>query len=89
MANIKCNICGTEFPPIMERHYISEDTTETGVVTVFKGTTEPKQFDTFDCPNCGCQVIVQERKHRALDSFREWAEEHEEEDEADSDESPA
>ena len=67
MANLKCGICGTEFPAIRERHYTSRDLMKTGVVAAFQSTDEPALYDSFDCPNCGCQVIAQPRK-------REWYE---------------
>ena len=64
MANLKCKVCGTEFPAIRERHYISRDLTKTGIGTVFSSTDEPALYDSFDCPNCGCQVSVQGRNRR-------------------------
>lgn len=59
--NIKCNVCGCEFPPVAERHYIARDDGKTGVVAVFQ-SNEEKLYDAFDCPMCGCQVIAKERK---------------------------
>lgn len=59
---MKCPICGTEFPAIHERHYVSRNTTKSGIVAAFGPTNEPDLFDSFDCPNCGCQVIAQGRK---------------------------
>lgn len=62
MSNLKCKICGTEFPAINERHYISRDLTKTGLGAAFGSNYEPYLFDAFDCPNCGCQTIAQQRK---------------------------
>lgn len=62
---IKCKICGCEFNPIIEKHYVSRDTSRTGVVTAFSNDEE-KLYDTFDCPECGCQVIAQERKRNYI-----------------------
>jgi len=59
---MKCSVCGTEFPAIRERHYIARDLTKTGVAAAFASTDEPALHDSFDCPNCGCQVIAQPRK---------------------------
>ena len=53
---LKCKICGTEFPAIYERHYVSRDLTKTGIVAAIGSTDEPALYDTFDCPNCGCPV---------------------------------
>lgn len=64
MPNLKCKICGTEFPPIRERHYISRDLTKTGLAAAFESSDEPMLFDAFDCPNCGCQIITQQRKRQ-------------------------
>lgn len=60
---LKCKICGTEFPAVKDKHYISRDNGKTGIATAFSGDEE-KLFDSFDCPQCGCQVIAQERKRR-------------------------
>ena len=62
MSNLKCKICGAEFPAINERHYISRDLTKTGLGAIFGSTDEPSLFDAFDCPNCGCQTVAQQRK---------------------------
>lgn len=59
---IKCKVCGNEFNPIVERHYISRDEGNTGVIDALVSKPEEKLYDTFDCPECGCQVIAQERK---------------------------
>ena len=64
MSNLKCKICGTEFPAINERHYISRDLTKTGLGAVLGSKDEPSLFDAFDCPNCGCQTIAQQRFYR-------------------------
>lgn len=58
---IKCRVCGCEFPPVIDKHYITRDNGESGISVVFK-SIEGKLYDTFDCPACGCQSIVQERK---------------------------
>lgn len=58
---IKCKICGCEFVPVIDKHYITRDNSESGAATVFK-RIEGNIYDTFDCPACGCQIIAQERK---------------------------
>jgi len=70
MPNLRCKICGAEFPPIIERHYVSRDLTKTGLAAAFGSTDEPVLYDTYDCPNCGCQVIAQPRK-RSFDQKSE------------------
>lgn len=58
---LKCKICGTEFPAIKEKHYIAKDTGMTGAV-IAVCNREEKIYDAYDCPMCGSQIIVQERK---------------------------
>lgn len=60
---IKCKICGCEFVPVIDKHYIARDNGESGAATVFK-RIECNIYDTFDCPACGCQIIAQERKRK-------------------------
>lgn len=64
MAEIKgmttCKICGRSFPLIWEDHYIAKDPTPTGLVGLAGGTIYP--YDAIDCPNCGCQNVLQRRK---------------------------
>lgn len=64
---IECKICGCEFNPIIERHYVSRDEGKSGVMAVFASHPEEKLYDTFDCPECGCQAVVQERKRKYVD----------------------
>lgn len=62
---MKCKICGCEFTPVVDKHYIARDCGESGIATAFK-STECKLYDSFDCPACGCQVIAQERKRNYI-----------------------
>lgn len=55
----KCKICSKEFEFKKEFHYISRD--EDGEDD-WGEEEEVKIFDTFDCPHCGCQNVIQERK---------------------------
>lgn len=61
-----CNICGRDFPLIIEEHYIVRDKKKTpgSLASVLVGE-EPMEYDAFDCPHCGCQYIAQERKRFA------------------------
>lgn len=56
---LKCKACGKEFEANLERHYVARDNGKVGIC--FTGTEE-NLYDAFDCPVCGCQIIVQERK---------------------------
>ena len=59
---LKCKICGTKFPAVKERHYISRGEGKTGLAAVLGSTDEENLYDAFDCPTCGCQIIVQGRR---------------------------
>lgn len=56
-----CKICGRDFPLISEERYTVRDNEKTGIAVAFDGS-ESILYDAFDCPHCGCQNIVQERK---------------------------
>lgn len=58
---IKCKVCGCEFVPVIDKHYVSQDNGESGLSTVFRHV-QGNLYDTFDCPACGCQIVAQERK---------------------------
>lgn len=58
----KCKICNKEFLLDKAIHYISRDNGKIGLSSAFGSEPEVKHYDTFDCPYCGCQNIMQERK---------------------------
>lgn len=60
---MKCKICGKEFYAIIEEHYIARDEKEICLSTLYS-SQEVMEYDAFDCPKCGCQVIAQPRKRR-------------------------
>ncbi len=64
----KCKVCGCEFNLINKRHYISRDAIKNGVAAFASGCYEESIYDTFDCPRCGCQMIIQQRKRRYVES---------------------
>ena len=57
-----CIICGRDFPLIIEEHYVARDTEKKGVIPALSGQEEAVQYDAYDCPHCGCQNVMQERK---------------------------
>lgn len=59
-----CAICGREFALRAEEAYIARDDITRGIVTTVSNS-EPKLYDAIDCPHCGCQTILQERKRYA------------------------
>lgn len=59
---MKCNVCGFEFEPNQENHYIARNAGKYGFANL--AGTEEELYDAFDCPACSCQIIAQERKRR-------------------------
>lgn len=57
-----CKICGRDFPLIAEEHYVARDSEKKGVIPALSGQEEATQYDAFNCPHCGCQNVMQERK---------------------------
>lgn len=57
-----CKVCGCEFFPEKDEHYIARDKELIGGLAASISNSEPNIYDAFDCPNCGCQVIAHERK---------------------------
>lgn len=57
-----CKVCGRDFALMAEDHYVSEDPKKTGALANLVNTDRAYEFDTFDCPHCGCQNVMQERK---------------------------
>lgn len=57
---LKCKVCGCEFEPTIERHYIARSEGMTGLLLT--AHDEEKLYDAWDCPECGSQYIAQERK---------------------------
>lgn len=62
---LKCKVCGKEFESIIEKHYVARNESISGAVTAIS-KSEEKLFDAFDCPYCGCQIIIQERKREFI-----------------------
>lgn len=57
---IKCDVCGFSFYPMQDDHYISREEETNGAITAITNK-EVNLYDTFDCPQCGCQKIVARR----------------------------
>jgi len=60
---LKCGICGCEFNATIEKHYISREKGKVGLAAI-SGGDEALEYDTFDCPQCGCQFVAQPRKRK-------------------------
>ena len=63
---MKCKVCGKEFELKVDNHYIArdEEIDRCGIAGIVGSNNEieSKLYDTFDCPVCGCQNVMQERK---------------------------
>lgn len=53
MKKLRCKVCELDFIPTKESHY---EAIKSGGMFII-----PARFDAFDCPQCGCQIIVGER----------------------------
>lgn len=60
MSKITCKVCGNVFELTEGRHYIAREKTE--LCLIGSNKMETTLYDAFDCPNCGCQYIANERK---------------------------
>lgn len=65
---LKCKACGIKFRPTTWRRYTAVGNKTTGVVATIVETENPIIYDAFDCPNCGCQIVVNERVRRSDDN---------------------
>ena len=81
MKKLKCKICECEFVPEKKEHYVARTDGKTGVVSMLQSNDETGLFDAFDYPQCGCQVIAQERKRAFIVSHVDDAEDGEESEE--------
>ena len=63
-----CIVCGRDFALIEEEHYVARDNEQKGIVNAI-ADKEGKLYDAFDCPHCGCQNILQERKRGAIEAL--------------------
>lgn len=57
----RCSVCNKDFQMDIRSHYVSRDNKTTGLNTIMSNV-EVSVYDTFDCPHCGCQNVIQERK---------------------------
>ena len=62
----KCKVCNKEFELQRKDHYIARDNGQMGL-SALAGGSEEELYDTFDCPHCGCQNVMQKRKRRYID----------------------
>ena len=76
MGKIKCRVCGFEWTPTKEDHYVARaDMKQTILVAA---NAEPILYDAWDCPVCGAQYSVPGRMRRLEPMIIEIDEEVEE-----------
>lgn len=63
MEKIKCRVCGFEWTPTKEDHYIARADEKARILVNDPG--EPALYDAWDCPVCGAQFAVEGRKRTA------------------------
>lgn len=56
-----CEVCGRDFPLVTEETYVARDAGIAGIGAALVHE-EPKWYDAIDCPHCGCQNVLQDRK---------------------------
>lgn len=83
----ECKVCHREFALIAEDHYVAYDPRPMGGLATLTCTDPTRQYDAIDCPHCGCQSILQDRKPGVCPCECEEEEEDEEEDEVKKDSS--
>ena len=57
-----CQVCGRDFPLIAEEAYVARDVESSGIPAAIVGEVESAWYDAIDCPHCGGQNVLQERK---------------------------
>ena len=63
----ECKVCGSSIVPNKNNRYTVKDRLCTGGISnaITGSYTEPEEYDAFDCPICGCQLVAQKRLKRA------------------------
>lgn len=56
----KCKVCGNEFVMVSERRYTARGNKIVGISNIVEDK-EVQLYNAFDCPECGCQNLVNER----------------------------
>lgn len=65
----KCGVCESKIVPNKNNRYVvKERLSSGGIGQAMSGVyTEPAEYDAFDCPVCGCQMVAKKRLRRAED----------------------
>ena len=69
---IECKVCGCKFNPVKQSHYIVRDNKRaSSLAPVLSSDDEPTLYDAFNCIQCGCQIVAQQRKRAYITGFGE------------------
>lgn len=61
-----CIVCGRDFPLLAENRYTARENVKTRIAALTTGGEE-SLFDAMDCPHCGCQNILNQRKREYIE----------------------
>ena len=69
---LECKVCGCKFNPVKQNHYIVRDNEKaSSLIATFSSDTESTLYDAFNCIQCGCQIVAQQRKRAYITRFDE------------------
>ena len=69
---LECKVCGCKFNPVKQSHYIVRDNEKaSSLANVFSVDAESTLYDAFNCIQCGCQIVAQQRKMAYITGFGE------------------
>ena len=69
---LECKVCGYKFNPVKQSHYIVRDNEKvSSFITAFSSNTESTLYDAFNCIQCGCQIVAQQRKRAYITGLGE------------------
>ena len=69
---LECKVCGYKFNPVKQNHYIVRDNKKISSLAIaFSSDAESTLYDAFNCPQCGCQIVAQQRKRAYITGFGE------------------
>lgn len=56
VEEIQCGVCKAKLMPNVELHYIAKS-----ISNGLFSSQHPVKYDAYDCPLCGCQIILGQR----------------------------
>ena len=65
---LKCKVCGKKFIPRKDKKYEIKRRSENMMMDMFN---RPVIYECFDCPRCGCQLVVNVRETETILEIKE------------------